>query len=292
MRYILLVVLLLTACSNDGSLPSDYNNSSEAEEEEMAAVTNAGSVSAEELHEALRERHGAEVLSQLIIRKIFEAEAENLGITEEEVEKEMLFLRDTLGLQEADDFYLLAEMQGLSSQEQLEERILKRLVLEELTGNDKGVEEADLVQEYESGEAVYVRHVLVESREKAQEISSRLEEEDFSELAETYSLDPGSSSSGGDLGLIRRGTRSPPFEEAAFTLKEGEISEPVESQFGFHIIEVTGREPFTEPFDEVSEQLYTSLNERHMYRMQQKEQELIEEAEISILDDDFEDLFE
>ncbi|TVP83976.1 MAG: hypothetical protein EA344_07960 [Alkalicoccus sp.] len=291
MRYILLAALLLTACSDDGSLPSD-RNSSEAEEEEMAAVTNAGSVSAEELHEALRERHGAEVLRQLIKHKIFEAEAENLGITEEDVEKEMLFLRETLGLQETDDFYSLAEIQGLSSQEQLQERILKRLVLEELTGNDRGFEEADLVQEYESGEAVNVRHILVENREKAQEISSRLEEEDFSELAETYSLDPGSSSSGGDLGLIRRGTRSPPFEEAAFTLKEGEISEPVESPFGFHIIEVTGREPFNEPFDEVSEQLYTSVNERHMYQMQRKEEELIEEAEISILDEDFEDLFE
>lgn len=71
------------------------------------------------------------------------------------------------------------------------------------------------------------------------EIQKRLESgEDFAELAKTYSQDPGSASNGGELGFVERGTFVPEFEEVAFTLKEGEISDIVETQFGFHIIQM------------------------------------------------------
>lgn len=71
------------------------------------------------------------------------------------------------------------------------------------------------------------------------EIQNRLENgEDFAQLARAYSQDPGSASSGGELGFVERGTFVPEFEEAAFALKDGEISGIVETQFGFHIIQM------------------------------------------------------
>lgn len=75
-----------------------------------------------------------------------------------------------------------------------------------------------------------------------QDILSQLQEgEDFSELAKTYSQDPGSASKGGDLGYFSRGSMTKPFEEAAFNARIGEVVGPVKTNFGIHLIKVLGR---------------------------------------------------
>ncbi len=86
---------------------------------------------------------------------------------------------------------------------------------------------------------------------------------DFAELARTYSKDAGSASRGGDLGVIQKGAMVPPFEKAVFALSAGEISEPVKTEFGYHVIKVT-RVSKTEaiPFEEVAEDIATALRRR------------------------------
>ena len=86
---------------------------------------------------------------------------------------------------------------------------------------------------------------------------------DFAELARTYSKDAGSASRGGDLGVIQKGAMVPPFEKAVFALSAGEISEPVKTEFGYHVIKVT-RVSKTEaiPFEEVREDIATALRRR------------------------------
>ncbi len=80
-----------------------------------------------------------------------------------------------------------------------------------------------------------------QAKSQAEALLARLKQgEDFAELARQYSGDTGSASAGGDLGYFTRGRMVPEFEEAAFSLRPGEISDPVESDFGYHIIRVDG----------------------------------------------------
>jgi peptidyl-prolyl cis-trans isomerase D len=93
------------------------------------------------------------------------------------------------------------------------------------------------------GEQIWARHILVPTEEIAAQVIIGLDEGiDFAVLAEEYSTDTSSAVVGGDLGWFTRGRMVAPFEEAAFALEVGEVSEPVASEFGFHIIQLLGRE--------------------------------------------------
>jgi peptidyl-prolyl cis-trans isomerase D len=86
---------------------------------------------------------------------------------------------------------------------------------------------------------------------------------DFANLAKEYSKDPGSAQKAGDLGWFGRGMMVKPFEDAVFSLKEGETSGLVESDFGFHIIRLTGIEPArTKAFDDVKGQIEGELRQQ------------------------------
>jgi parvulin-like peptidyl-prolyl isomerase len=92
-------------------------------------------------------------------------------------------------------------------------------------------------------EQVWAQHILVDDAALAQTIKGKLDAgEDWYSLVEAYSTDEGSKVQGGDLGWFGRGDMVAEFEEAAYALKDGEISEPVQSQFGWHIIRVLGHE--------------------------------------------------
>jgi peptidyl-prolyl cis-trans isomerase SurA len=81
-----------------------------------------------------------------------------------------------------------------------------------------------------------------EARQKILKLRERIQNgESFEDLAKIYSDDPGSANQGGNLGFWGRGVMAPEFEAAALRLKKGEMSEPVETQFGFHLIELLDR---------------------------------------------------
>ena len=88
---------------------------------------------------------------------------------------------------------------------------------------------------------VKASHILVKTEDKANWIYNELKKgKDFAKLAKEYSDCP-SKRNGGDLGFFGKGQMVKEFEDAAFSLKEGETSKPVKTEFGYHLIKVTGR---------------------------------------------------
>ena len=128
---------------------------------------------------------------------------------------------------------------------------------------------------------VRTRHILVGSEDEAKQIAERLKKgEDFAALAKEKSKD--TTAVGGELGFFTRGRMIKEFEDAAFALEVGKISEPVQTQFGWHIIKVEEKRERPLPsFDEVKDAITVQL-------VQQKAQEVLtglqKEAKIEILD--------
>jgi len=90
---------------------------------------------------------------------------------------------------------------------------------------------------------VHARHILVKTEEEAKAALERIRAgEDFAKVAEEVSTDPGSKDKGGDLGWFPKGTMLPEFEKVAFETPVGQISEPVKTDYGYHIIKVEGHE--------------------------------------------------
>jgi peptidyl-prolyl cis-trans isomerase D len=101
------------------------------------------------------------------------------------------------------------------------------------------------------------QHILVENKVTADQVISLINEgKSFDDLAKEYSIDTGSKNSGGDLGFFGIGVMVPEFETAVFAMKEGEVSAPIKSEFGFHVIKLNKiKESSLKSFDEVKEQL-------------------------------------
>jgi peptidyl-prolyl cis-trans isomerase C len=106
----------------------------------------------------------------------------------------------------------------------------------------------EFVADFQPEDEIRASHILVETQEEAEALVAELEGgADFAALASEHSIDPGAAN-GGDLGFFSRGMMVQPFEEAAFALTEpGDISEPVQTQFGWHIIKLEERRPSEPP---------------------------------------------
>lgn len=163
--------------------------------------------------------------------------------------------------------------------------------------NDKfrqWIEAARQQGEFPRAEEVHARHILIKvpndapeqeahsARARIEQIRKRLEEgAQFSQLAQEFSEDPESADKGGDLGWIRRGEMVPEFETAAFSLDVGQISDPVRTQFGFHLIKLEDRR-MSEQLEQQVRQAY--VQERTDRRFNDWVAEIEEKAEIEVND--------
>lgn len=216
-------------------------------------------------------------LTRLIRRAVLLPEARELGIevTDEDVDQRLEQIEADLEAQgqKLDD---VIEQQGLTLElvrqfvrdDELEQRLRAEVTKGTLPSDEEL--EAEYERRRDEFTETEVQHILVEDGRLARDIVIRLRnaqdrygddskkvDQLFAKLAEEHSTDPGSAKRGGDLGTFRPGQFVPEFERAADELEPGEISEPVRSEFGWHVIRVLGRE--TDTFESVREQLAQDL---------------------------------
>lgn len=146
----------------------------------------------------------------------------------------------------------------------------------------------EIFGEAESEREFAASHILVDTAEEAQEVLDRIAAgEAFEDLARDLSQDPGSGARGGELGWFGLGMMVQPFEEAVVALVEegpGSLSEPVETQFGFHIVRLDDTRTVEAPsLDEVRDQIAEQVRQR---RIESVLSELLETADITRADED------
>ncbi|MPY69835.1 MAG: peptidylprolyl isomerase [Alphaproteobacteria bacterium] len=184
-----------------------------------------------------------QLVERLIDQRLLAGAARSSGVADTpEFKKQMKMLTDGL-LQEA---YLKEQIGPQLSEERLREEYRRRTALEP------------------KREEVRARHILLKTREVAVTVIAELKGgADFAKVAEEKSTGP-SSRNGGDLGFFAREQMVPPFSEAAFALKAGEMTdEPVQTQFGWHVIKVEERRMAgSRPFEEMEEQLRQEISEK------------------------------
>ncbi len=161
---------------------------------------------------------------------------------------------------------------------QAREALLARLYMKKHVETEGEPSEAELRKEYEKRlpqlsppPQIHARHILVKTKEEAEKARKRIVEggESFEAVAKEVSIGP-SAAKGGDLGFFGKGRMVPAFEKAAFALKKGEVSEPVKTQFGWHIIKVEEKRERKAPtFEEIKGRLAQQLVQER-YRSQLK----------------------
>ncbi len=227
----------------------------------MVARVNGEVITKDELYEVLVKENGEAALNSLIVNKIIELEAKNQDITiaEEDIQKEIDELAEPYGGEEG--FTQFLEIYGYSLDE-IKNNIKTNLNIKKLLEPNIKIEENEIKsyfdenkESFDTKEQVKASHILVDSEDKAKEVKEKLlNGEDFAELAKNYSIDTANNQQGGELGFFARGEMVPEFENAAFSLKVGEISEPVQTEFGYHIIKVEDKEQAKEATYEESKE--------------------------------------
>lgn len=240
-------------------------------DDESVATVNGEKITKAELNEALTEQYGQEVLNNLIANKIVELEAkkQKVSVTKDEIEAEYKDYVDQYGGEESFKQLLSSyNMDVEDVKKDIKNYLLTKKVMEDYVGI-KDDELKSYFEEnkdsYNQAEQVEASHILVDDEKTAKEVIKKLNDgEDFAKLAKEYSTDTGTKDKGGYLGYFGRGEMVEAFENAAFSMKVGSISsEPVKTDFGYHIIKVTDKKEVKEAkFEDVKDKVYQDLLEQ------------------------------
>ncbi|MFE4143561.1 peptidylprolyl isomerase [Peribacillus sp. YIM B13472] len=205
-------------------------------------------INKDDLYDALVAGYGADTLDLLITNKLVELEAEKAGIKikDEEIQKEI----DTMVKSYGDEKSLKEQLKASgSSMDALKKDIVvylqtKKLVEPRITVTDDEISTyfEDNKDTFDQAEQVEASHILVEDEKTAEKVAKEIAEGgDFAKLAAEYSTDIQTADNGGSLGYFGKGDMVAEFEDVAFDLDINKVSDPVKTDYGYHIIKVTGK---------------------------------------------------
>ncbi|MER2127227.1 peptidylprolyl isomerase [Solibacillus sp.] len=262
----------LAACSNPG--------------DEVVVSTSVGDITQEDFYNSIKEIAGDQLLQQVVVEKILNDKYE---VTDKEIEEELKTVKEQYG-----EGYEAALAQSNLTEDMLKTNIRFSLLQEKAT-MDVDVTDEEIQNYYDqSSQELNARHILVEDEALAKELVEKLKAgEDFATLAKENSTDTGSAEKGGDLGWFSTGTMVPAFNDAAYALEIDAISEPVQSDFGYHIIQVLDKRDvkdygsLEDKKEEIREAIAATKGDWNT-----KMAELIKEAKVDVKDADLKGAFE
>lgn len=282
--------LAIAATLTAGILTLSACNSDEADSE-VVVETAAGDITKEDFYQKLKDTYGEDVLRELVTVEVLQ---DKYDVTEEQVDSEIEKMKEELG-----DQYENAVKQQFGSEDAFRDVIEISLLQEAAVSEDIDITDEELQELYDrKNTEIDASHILVADEETANEVKEKLDNgDDFADLAKEYSTDEASAQEGGDLGYFSAGDMVAEFEDAAYSLEKGEISDPVASQHGFHIIRVNDKREKEESigkFEDVKEDLRRELVTQKMdpTAAQEKINGLIKDAKVDIKVDGLEDIFE
>ncbi|MHB8945784.1 MAG: peptidylprolyl isomerase [Bacillota bacterium] len=257
------IIIVVLALVIGGGAGYALGHSSGKLETQSVAMVNGAAITKAELYDRMVTDYGASMLDQLITEKLVDLELKKAGgtVTEADVTAKVNQLKNKVGGD--DKLNQVLQANGMTM-DNLKDNFLFQLKVEKILGKDVKTDDATL-QKYFQDHAndfdkrqFHARHILVATEAEAKAIKAQLDQgADFAALAKAKSTDDTNKNQGGDLGTFGHGQMEPAFEAATFALKPKEISQPVETQYGWHVIQllsVTGQAPtFEASRDEVKE---------------------------------------
>ncbi|WP_026677150.1 peptidylprolyl isomerase [Fictibacillus gelatini] len=265
-------VLTLSACSSGGN-------------SEVIMKSKAGNITQEDLYKELKKAGGEQVLRTMIEDKVLAA---NYKVSDKEIDKKIKETKEQMGGEDA--FKQALKQNNIKSDKQLRELMKSQILREKAQMGDAKVSDKDIQKAYNEKykDEVKASHILVKDKKTAEEVKAKLDKgEDFAKLAKKYSQDTSNKDKGGDLGYFHKGQMVPEFDKVAFSLKKGEISDPVKTQFGYHIIKVTDKK--TNKLSDVKDQIVDDLKKSKAKPLEEVLPKLIKKEDVVIKDKDLKD---
>ncbi|MED4206058.1 peptidylprolyl isomerase [Neobacillus mesonae] len=267
-------VLALSACNQSGS--------------ETIVESKAGNVTQEELYNAMKEKVGDQALQQLVYEKVL---SKKYKVTDKDVNEKIEQLKKDLGT----NFETALAQYGYKSEEDLKSTLKLGMLQEKAAMKDIKVTDKELKDYYDNYKPeIKVRHILVKDEKTANDVEKQLKSgKKFDDVAKKESTDTVSAQNGGDLGVINNQNAAQydkDFIKAAYALKVNEISAPVKTQFGYHIIQVTEKAE-KKPYDEMKKEIEydvksSKLTNEDISKAMERE---IKDANVKISDKDLKD---
>lgn len=249
--------------------------------------TDAGNVTQDELYEAMKDKYGNEFVQQLTFEKIL---GDKYKVTDEQVDSELKKYKSQYG----DQFDAVLAQSGLT-EETFKSQLKYNLLVQKATEANTDTSDKALKEYYKTWQPdITVSHILVADEAKAKEVEKKLKDgAKFADLAKEYSTDTATKENGGQLAPFGPGKMDPAFEKAAYALKnKGDISAPVKTQYGYHIIQMdkpATKTTYDKDKKAVKESyLQSQLTTENMQKTLKKE---YKDADVKVEDKDLKDAF-
>lgn len=260
-------ILALSACSNNAN-------------DEVVVSSKAGDITKEQLYKDMKDSVGEQFIQMAVLDKVL---SDKYKVTDKQIDAELDKMKEQLG--DNLDAYLAQQGQTVESFKKI---VRLQLLQDEALIDGIEVSEDEVNKQMEMMQTeLNARHVLVDDEETALKVKELLEKgEDFAKVAKEYSTEPAAQETGGELDWFGYGKMVPEFWEGAYALELNKFSDPVKTNHGYHIIQVTDKRKTDTKVDKAEVEKELKLEKANQEELLNKISKLLKDADVKVKDSD------